>query len=122
MQIGPQLHFKCLKCQAEIFFSILGISQDQCLQCENCSRSYHFGQEIVTQIQKFEMLCFQIHQSEEILGQTAVAIDVGPHQIKVPYRLLLTRLASVLDLVVGDQRVEIFFRIEPLKDYESSLA
>lgn len=73
------------------------------------------------QIKKFEALCQQIHLSEEILGSTSVAIDVGPHHVKVPFRMLLTRLGSVLDLTISGQKIEILFRTEPLKDFEELL-
>lgn len=76
---------------------------------------------MIRQLQKFEALCLQIHESEEILGNTQVAINVGPNEIKVPYRLLLTRLSSVMDLSISDpklgaKRLEITFRTEPLND------
>lgn len=85
--------------------------------CPHCEKQYAFTDPtLIRQIKKFEALCRQIQESEEILGQTAVGIDVGDRHIKVPYKLLLTRLSSQLDLLIGGQPVAIRFRIEPAKD------
>ena len=67
-------------------------------------------------MKKFEALCKQICESEEILGNASIGVDCGEHHVKIPYKLLLTRLNSCLDLKIGDQSISITFRIEPLKD------
>lgn len=122
MQRGPKLHFNCLSCADPIFFTLLD-SQTQSLPitCSNCKKKYAFSEDLLRQIKKFEALCLQIQLSEEILGSTSVAIDVGPHHVKVPFRMLLTRLGSVLDLTVAGQKIEILFRTEPLKDFDELL-
>jgi hypothetical protein len=68
------------------------------------------------QLRKFEALCSQIQESQEILGNASVGIDVGEHHVKVPYKLLLTRLNSTLELDMGEARVSIAFRIEPAEE------
>ncbi|MFQ5729416.1 MAG: hypothetical protein ACE5GN_03550 [Waddliaceae bacterium] len=73
------------------------------------------------QLRKFEALCQQILDSEEILGNTSVGIDIGEHHVKVPYKLLLTRLNSSLELMIGDQPVSIVFRLEPALDLPESI-
>lgn len=121
MQSGHKLSFSCLLCEKAIHFSILNTQQGLNLACPHCSKIYALNNEkLLQQLKKFEGLCRQIHESEEILGNTAVAIDVGPHHVKVPYRLLLTRLNSTLELIMENRRVEIAFRIEPLKDVPES--
>jgi hypothetical protein len=96
-------------------------SQSVQLVCQHCQKKYSFGEDILRQIKKFESLCHEIQNAEEILGNTSVAIDVGSHHVKVPFRLLLTRLGSVLDLVIGSNKMEIFFRTEPLRDLDEIL-
>lgn len=119
MQRGPTLHFKCVSCTHPIYFTVLDSKlAAQPLTCSHCEKQYLFSENMIEQIKKFEALCLQIHLSEEILGNTSVAIDVGPHHVKVPFRLLLTRLGSVLDLTIADQKVEVVFRTEPLNDIE----
>ena len=41
---------------------------------------------------------------------------MGDRELKIPYKLLLTRLNSTLDLMVGDRPLTITFRIEPTID------
>jgi len=110
------LQFKCLSCQTPVLFSIFELDgQNALLTCDECNRKYSFQDEaLLRQIKKFEALCKQIIDSEEILSNTAVGIDIGEHHVKIPYKLLLTRLNSTLDLMVGDQTFSISFRVEPL--------
>ncbi|MBJ7449880.1 MAG: hypothetical protein JHC93_05930 [Parachlamydiales bacterium] len=118
MQRGHNLQFNCISCKNVINFSVLNSKEmEKPLSCPNCQKSYTFSNEdLLRKLQKFEALCRQIHESEEILGDTAIAIDINNNQVKVPFRLLLTRLSSVLELKMGEHKVDIIFRIEPLKD------
>lgn len=117
MQRGPHLTFNCVFCEKPVSFSVWNVlEEDHPIDCSHCRKKYIFNQEILRQLRKFESLCLQIHESEEILGSTHVAIDIGSHNVKVPYRLLLTRLSSVMNLTIGDKSLEIAFRTEPLID------
>lgn len=119
MQKGHLLEFKCPGCQNPISFSVTSQNLKP-LQCSTCQKKFLFDDPILLrQLKKFQDLCKQIHESEEILGMTHVGIDVNGQSIKVPYRILLTRLNSSLDLVLGDLPLSIRFRIEPSKDLES---
>ena len=62
------------------------------------------------------MLCRQLIESEEILSNASVGIDIGDKNVQVPYRLLLTRFNSTLDLTIGEKPVKIEFRLEPAAD------
>lgn len=123
IQKGAHLQFDCLECATPVPFSVLELGEERCeVNCSTCSHSYLFDDPATQrQLQKFEALCRQIQDSEEILGSTNVAIDVGPHQVKVPYKLLLTRLNSQLHLDMGDKQVTITFRMEPAQDYSRSV-
>lgn len=120
MQKGHLLEFECVDCQKPVAFSVTTTDLKP-IQCEHCQKKYVFSDPVlVRQLRKFQDLCKQIHESEEILGMTHVGIDVNGQSIKVPYRILLTRLNSSLDLMLGDQPLSIRFRIEPSKDLEKS--
>lgn len=120
MQKGHLLEFECVDCRTPIAFSVTTTDLKP-IHCKHCKKIYAFNDPVlVRQLKKFQDLCRQIHESEEILGMTHVGIDVNGHSIKVPYRILLTRLNSSLDLVLGDQPISIRFRIEPSKDLEIS--
>lgn len=113
------LQFDCQVCEQPVSFSVFELDKQDCLiPCSGCSKKYLFDDATLKrQLTKFENLCRQIIESEEILSHTAVGIDVGEHQVKVPYKLLLTRLNSTLNLVIGDSGVSLSFRFEPLKDF-----
>jgi hypothetical protein len=117
MQKGQRLVFACQCCQRPVPFSVLDLKRDQEVDCANCGVSYAFGDPALQrQIQTFESLCQQIADSEEILSNTSVGIQLGGQEVRIPYRILLTRLNSKLDLVVGDQKLTIAFRMEPRQD------
>lgn len=123
MQKKHKLHFSCQSCQHPVYFSIFDLDErDALVHCSQCSKKYAFHDEILKrQLKKFEALCVQLVDSEEILSNTAVGIDIGEHHVKVPYKLLLTRLNSSLELMIGNQPVSIAFRMEPTKDFPIAL-
>ncbi len=119
MQKGRTLHFDCQKCKKNIDFSIFEIEQKNCqISCRECGQTYSFKDEnLRRQLQKFEKLCRQIVESEEILGDVNVGIDIDGLQVKVPYKILLARLGSTLDLTIGNTPLSIDFRMDPLEDF-----
>lgn len=118
MQTGHKLQFHCQACQEPVIFSVLDREFfNNIVSCQACGKKYAFDDEtLLRHLRQFEALCQQIHASEEILGNTAVAIDVSSHHVKVPFNILLTRLSSVIELKMNGQKTVIAFRIEPLKD------
>ncbi len=118
MQKGHVLEFHCQSCQHPVQFSVFSLDKDNhCIGCQSCQKKYLFNDEtLLRQLRKFEGLCRQLIESEEILSQTSVGVDLGSHHVKVPYKLLLTRLNSSLELIIGSEPTTITFRIEPLSD------
>ncbi len=123
MQKGSLLEFNCQKCKEPVQFSIFMLDKPEFpVKCEGCGQSYTLGDKTLKrQLQKFSSLCQQLVESEEILSETAVGIDVGEHHVKVPFKILLTRLNPVLDLMIGDHPLSIRFRFEPSKDSPSNV-
>lgn len=116
MREESNLEFKCTECDHPVFFSVLDDQHlSKTIQCSHCEKQYLFGTQILSQLKQFEALCKQIQQSKEILGQASIAIDVGPHHVKIPFQLLLTRLSSVLELNIGNEKTSISFRVDTLK-------
>jgi hypothetical protein len=117
MARGNTLEFDCQKCRQPVRFSLFELDHHQDLTCSHCWERYVLDDEnLLRQLKQFEALCRQIQNSEEILSHTSVGVDVGEHQVKIPFKLLLTRLSSCLDLKVGDSSQVISFRFEPLAD------
>lgn len=117
MQKGQTLHFKCISCANDVEFSIFELDKEKHIACEHCEKKYAFNDpDLIRQLKKFAALCKQVRDSEEILGSANIGIDVGEHHVKVPYKLLLTRLNSSLDLNIDGKKMSIQFRMEPTKD------
>jgi hypothetical protein len=117
MQKGQFLQFCCQSCQNPVQFSVFEVEKNEKIRCTECGLTYDFGDEnLKRQLHKFENLCRQIQLSEEILSNTSVGIFLGDREVKIPYKLLLTRLNSTLDLMVGERPLTIMFRIEPAID------
>lgn len=117
MQRGHSLEFVCESCSEPVRFSIFDLDHQREVKCSKCQKRYLFDDAIlIRQLKKFDALCRQIRESEEILGSTAVGIDVGQTQVKIPFKLLLTRLSSCLDLQIGGKPFSIAFRFEPISD------
>jgi len=115
MQKGPYLEFSCPGCQTPVPFSVLGIPEDEYVApCPSCSKKYVFNDEtLLRQLKKFTRLCSAIHDSEEILGNSSIGVHVHDKEVNIPFKLLLTRLSSQLELMLGDTPMKIVFRIEP---------
>jgi len=105
----------CLSCKAPVVFSILDLENpSHIVTCKECQKKYALGEETLKrQLQKFAALCLQIQDSQEILGDANVAVDVGSQTVQIPFKLLLTRLKSVLNLKVGNTTLSITFRVQP---------
>lgn len=118
MQKGHLLQFDCRGCKNPVKFSLFEIEENnKTIQCEHCQKKYALNDKtLLRQLAKFQALCWQIAESEEILGETVVGVNVGDREVKIPYKLLLTRLTSQLNLKVGDEPLSISFRMEPIRD------
>jgi hypothetical protein len=104
----------CVSCKKPICFSLLDLEENKLVECSECGKKYGFsGEPLSRQLQKFATLCRAIQDSEEILGNGGVAVSVGGEEVLIPYKILLTRLKSTLDLAVGGEKMLINFRIEP---------
>ena len=128
MQLGSVLEFHCVAkgCRHAIKFAILDVKDDQRLMCAACGQSYFFNKELVCALATFDKLCRAIHESEGILSDTNVAVNVAGHEVKIPFRLLLTRLNTSLTIRIPQEingktvehPIDIQFRLQPLTDIE----
>ena len=104
----------CKGCKQAISFSLMDLEALPIIACNDCGKKYAFSDETLRrQLKKFAALCRQIRESEEILGTSGVGVAVGKEEVKIPFKILLSRLKSTLDLQVGGERFVISFRIEP---------
>lgn len=119
MQKGHLLQFDCQGCSKPVQFSLFELEEtsDPAISCSHCKKKYILkDKNLRRQLSKFQALCWQIADSEEILGESSIGVKVGEQEVLVPYKLLLTRLTSHLKLKIGDEDLSIVFRMEPLRD------
>ena len=75
------LEFECRECSS-VYFSVLDNQNlSKTIQCE-CEK-YALGEQILTHLRQFKTLQTN-SRIKSIFGQAAIAIDVGPHQVKIP--------------------------------------
>ena len=122
MQKGSHLQFDCLDCGDRVTFSLFRRDEGpQLLECPSCQKGYKLDDPtLLRQLKKFQALCHQIHESEEILADACIGVDVAEQQVKIPFRLLLTRFNSLIDLKIGDESLSIKFRLEPSHECKNS--
>ena len=108
------IEFKCTSCNSNISFSILKMGKDNVLTCSDCGKKYFFNEQFLDQIIRFEKLVEAVHNVKDMLDTTNVAVAFGDEEVKIPYRLLLTRLNTMLTLKIDGKETIFRFRVEPL--------
>lgn len=117
MQKGPHLEFICPGCETPVTFSVMQLAEKECVcPCSCCDKKFIFNDDVLMrQLKKFTHLCTAIHDAEEILGIASIGISVNEKEVNIPFKVLLTRLSSQLELMLGDIPITIVFRIEPIE-------
>jgi hypothetical protein len=115
------LEIGCTSCNTPVKFSLRSLSKPPVIcRCEACGKQFGIESGLIArQIKLFVDLCQQLKASEEILSQANVAVSIGSYEVKLPFKLLLTRLRSTLDLDIGGKKVVVSYRTEPLKVAEA---
>jgi len=118
LQLGDTLEFNCVRngCENTVRFAIFDISKkNYVVSCSECGNEYKFDKTLLQKLIKFEKLCRAVNEAEDILSDTNVSIDMAGHAVKIPFRLLLTRLNTQLDLDISGKQIQIKFRLLPLQ-------
>ena len=120
MSEDGNIDFECVKedCNDAVQFSLRQAERDQKIVCSSCKKEYHLDKSLVEKLKSFEHLVQAVKSARDILGNTSVGVTVERRTVKIPYRLLLTRMTTMLDLKIGDQALTFRFRVEPLKQEE----
>jgi hypothetical protein len=95
-------------------FSILDLEPEGRITCRECGKQYILNQTLFDKIRRFENLLEAVYQARDILGSANVAIAFRDEEVKVPYRLLLTRLNTLLTLNINGKETTFRFRVEPV--------
>lgn len=111
--------FCCIEddCDYEIGFNIMDlIRQDGALQCPQCHRLYQFDKEFLDKIRRLREMILAVRQAEDILDQTSIGVTTLTGEIKLPYRLLLTRMTTIFNVDIEGKKVDFLFRTDPLNE------
>jgi DNA-directed RNA polymerase subunit RPC12/RpoP len=117
MQKGHHLSFPCTKCGKPVGFGLQEADSNVKLECKECGEKYLFEEgSLLKEIRSFLRLVEAIKGAESILSNTSVGVRVGDKEVQIPYKLLLTRLTSQLELELKGKKITLTFRSEPLRD------
>lgn len=113
---GVQLDFCCLSenCSGVIKFGLADIIEpDFQAVCPQCHRAYEFDEELRGKLKRMLDLIVAIRNSEDILGDSVVAVNVAGGEVRIPYALLLTRLNTLITLDFGGKKTDFHLWVEP---------
>lgn len=112
------IDFNCMEddCDEVIQFNLMQLKENNgLLKCPACHRQYEFADAVfIAKLSKLRNLLLAVKEAEDILGDVNVGVTTLNGEVKIPYRLLLTRLNTMISLDVGGKKVDFHFRVEPL--------
>ena len=112
------IDYTCMdeECDACIQFNLMQLKENGgLLKCPECHRQYEFADDLfLEKLEKLRRLLLAVKDAEDILGDVNVGVTTLNGEVKIPYRLLLTRLNTMITIDVGGQQVDFHFRVEPL--------
>ena len=112
------IDFTCMdeECDEVIQFNLMQLRDNKgLLKCPACHRQYEFADDVfIEKLEKLRNLLLAVQDAEDILGDVNVGVTTLNGEVKIPYRLLLTRLNTMITLDVGGTKVDFHFRVEPL--------
>ena len=112
------IDFNCMEedCDEVVQFNLMQLRENKgLLKCPCCHRQYEFADNVfLDKLNKLRNLLLAVQDAEDILGDVNVGVTTLNGEVKIPYRLLLTRLNTMISLDVGGSKVDFHFRVEPL--------
>ena len=121
-ELQAVVDFVCLDsdCNGVVQFNVMELENSKGrVSCPSCHRGYKFDKAFRSKLQRLRTLIFAVREAEDILGDVNVAVTTPTGEVKIPYRLLLTRLNTSITLDMAGEQVDFNFRVEPLNRAES---
>lgn len=104
-------------CGHTVQFDLMSLKAAKGLaSCGNCHRPYQFEQAFLDKLEKLRCLILAVQDAGDILDECNVSVTTPAGEVKIPYRLLLTRLNTLISLEAGGKTMDFNFRVEPLND------
>ena len=111
-----QLDFRCLSddCEGVVKFNLADIAENEFqVVCPVCHRAYELDETLRNKLERMLDLIVAIRNSEDILGDSVVSVNVAGGSVRVPYALLLTRLNTLISLEVAGKKTDFHLWVEP---------
>jgi hypothetical protein len=111
------IDFSCAEdgCGQPIQFNLLDLRAGEgVVTCERCRQSYDFDDEFLDKLNKLRVLILAVKDAEDILGDCSVGVATANGEIKLPYKLLLTRLNTQITFAGSGKTMDFHIRVEPL--------
>ena len=111
-----KIDFCCLdeKCSGVVAFDLREIAEkDFQARCPVCQRAYTLDPALRDKLERMMALISAIRNAEDILGDSAVSVNVAGGEVRVPYALLLTRLNTLITLEIEEKATDFHLWVEP---------
>lgn len=115
--LTAMVDFDCLTadCGKTITFNLMALRERAGqVTCAHCHTPYQFDGDFLRKLEKLRVLVAAVQDAGDILGDCNVVINVPAGEVRIPYRLMLTRMTTLITLQVGERRIDFNFRVEPL--------
>lgn len=120
MASGFDLEFSCTGCEAFVSFPLrISSKLPWTYTCPHCGKVFGIDSNVARQLKLFVDLSKQLEASKEILSNSSVAVTVGHTEVKLPFKILLTRLRTTFEFYVEGQKIAVSSRVEPAKIAEA---
>ncbi len=109
------IDFECLApdCLATVQCNLMQLEERKGrISCPQCRREYRFDSKFRDKLRRFRKLILAIREAEDLLGDVSVGVTTAVGEERIPYRLLLTRLNTLISLEFGGRKVDFRFRVE----------
>ncbi|MBE6392117.1 MAG: hypothetical protein E7042_07990 [Lentisphaerae bacterium] len=81
--------------------------------CPVCHRAYALDDSMRGKLQRMMELIIAIRNSEDILGDSVVSVNVAGGEVRIPYALLLSRLNTIITLEINGNKTDFHLWVEP---------
>lgn len=81
--------------------------------CPVCHRAYALDDTMRSKLQRMLELIVAIRNSEDILGDSVVSVNVAGGEVRIPYALLLSRLNTIITLEINGTKTDFHLWVEP---------
>ena len=111
-----KIDFCCLteNCTGVVEFNLREIAdKDFQAVCPVCHRAYALDAALQDKLERMMKLIEALRNSEDILGDSVVSVNVAGGEVRVPYALLLTRLNTLITLNLGGKPTDFHLWVEP---------